>query len=418
MTASDFVLKDKALGRFPLIVNRLGEGETLEEGETYHFDAATEYFLHRAFKKHTDSGSVRDEASIICKFLNYFPVIENGISKPRNWIACTVDMITNYQTTLQNGTEINTASRRNKYISTIYDFYWFCETNHFITGVIGFNDSTKRNALTYAIPVLKPAPKSIKKKKAYDVDHLETTKAGQRQDIESPDDWDEALNKAQASSSRVSKRDEMMLRTVREAFLRREETAFLVVDKFDSITNEKHVMVRLDKSKLDRQKGTRTVKFHKALYNDLVRYVRRARKLLTKRGIRSNAMFLSQKTGKQLTLSAVNKIFNKYGVRPHDGRAVGLTLRFIELIKKGHSKDTCLQLVSQEAGHSAKGLGATLEEHYLIAEAFLTDEKSIITNDELDIAQSKIAELEQEIERLKQSYKNIINNPKYELTQE
>lgn len=405
MTASDFVLKDKALGRFPLIVNRLVEDEMLEEGETYHFDAAAEYFLHRSFKKHTDSGSIRDEASIICKFLNYLPVIENGRCKPRNWIACTSDMIINYQIALKNETEINSAARRNRYISTIYDFYYYCETKNIITGVIGFNDSTKRNALTYPIPVLKPSKNSIKKKKAYEVNHLEGTKASQRQDIESPDNWDDALNKAQTSSSKISKRDEMMLRSVREAFLRREETAFLVVDKFDSITSKKHVMVRLEKSKLGRQKGTRTVKFHKALYNDLVRYVRRARKLLTKRGVSSNVMFLSQQTGKRLNNSSINKIFTKYDVRPHDGRAVGLTERFIELIKKGHSKDTCLLLVSQEAGHSAKGLGATLEKHYLIAEAFFTEEKSIITNDELNTAQSKIAELEQEIERLKQSVK-------------
>lgn len=402
MTASDFVLKDKALGRFPLIVNRLGEGEKLKEGGSYHFDAATEYFLHRSFKKHTDSGSVRDEASIICKFLNYLPIIENGIRKPRDWITCTSDIIIKYQIALQNGTEINSASRRNRYISTIYDFYYFCETQNIITGVIGFNDSTKRNALTYAIPVLKPSKKSIKKKKSFEVDHLERTKMNQRQDIESPDNWDDASSKAQASSRRVSKRDELMLRTVREAFLRREETAFLVVDKFDRLTTEKYVNVRLVRSKLDRQKGTRTVKFHKALYNELVRYVRRARKLLTKRGVSSNAMFLSLKTGEQLDNSSINKIFKKYGVRPHDGRAVGLTERFIELIKIGHSKNTCLQLVSQEAGHSEKGLGSTLEKHYLIAEAFFTEEKIIITNDELNTAQSKIAELEQEIQRLKQ----------------
>lgn len=396
MTASDFVLKGKALGRFPLIVNRLGEGES------YHFGAASEYFLHRSFKKHTDSGSVRDEASIICKFLNYFPVIENGIRKPRDWMACTLDMIINYQIALINGTEINSASRRNRYISTIYDFYYFCETQSIITGVIGFNDSTKRNALTYAIPVLKPSKKSIKKKKSFEVDHLERTKTNQRQNIESPDNWDDASNKAQTSCSRLSKRDEIMLRAVREAFLRREETAFLVVDKFDRITSEKHVMVRLEKSKLDRQKGTRTVKFHKALYNDLVRYVRRGRKLLTKRGVSSNAMFLSQQTGERLNNRSINKIFEKYDVRPHDGRAVGLTERFIELIKNGHSKNTCLQLVSEEAGHSSKSLGETLGKHYLIAEAFFTEEKTILTNDELNTAKSKIAELEQEIERLKQ----------------
>jgi hypothetical protein len=408
MTASDFVLKDKALGRFPLIVNRLGEDEMLEEGETYHFDAATEYFLHRSFKKHTDSGSVRDEASIICKFLNYLPVIENGRCKPRNWIACTSDMIINYQIALQNGSEINSAARRNRYISTIYDFYYFCETKNIITGVIGFNDSTKHNALTYPIPVLKPSKKSIKKKKAFEVDHLERTKTSQRQDIESPDNWDDALNKAQESSRKVSKRDQLMLRTVREAFLRREELARVVIDKFDSVTREKHVNVRLERSKLDGQKGTRTVKFEKSLYNELVRYVRRGRKMLIKAGVSSRAMFLSQQTGKELELSSVNKIFEKYDVRPHDGRAVGLTERFIELINKGHSKDTCILLVSQEAGHSTKTLSGgatTLETHYLIAEAFLTEEKSKINNDELSTAQSKIVELEQEIERLKKSVK-------------
>jgi site-specific recombinase XerD len=400
MTASDFVLKDKALGRFPLIVKRLGEGENLQEGDSYHFDPATEYFLQRSFNKHTDADTIRDEASIICKFLNYFPVIENGICKPRDWIACTSDMIMNYQVALQNGTEINSPSRRNRYISTIYDFYYFCEKQNIIRGVIGFNDSTKRNALTYAIPVLKPSKKSIKKKKDFEVDHLERTTSSQRPDIESPDNWDDALNKAQTSSSRLSKRDEMMLRTVRESFLRRDETAFLVVDKFDRITSEKHVLVRLEKSKLDQQKGTRTVKFHKALYNDLVRYVRRGRKLLTKRGVSSNVMFLSQQTGKRLDNRSINKIFARYDVRPHDGRAVGLTERFIELIKTGHSKNTCLQLVSQEAGHSAKGDGETLEKHYLIAETEITKEKSIVTNDELDKAQSKINELEQEIDRL------------------
>ena len=398
MTASDFVLKDKALGRFPLIVNRLGEGDT------YHLEAASEYFMYRSFKKHTDTDAIRDEASIICKFFNYLLAFDNSIRKPCNWIACTIDMITNYQVTLQNGNEINSANRRNRYISTIYEFYWFCETNNSIKGVIGFNDSTKRNALTYAIPVLKPDPKSKRKKKnAYYVDHLEGTKTRQRADIENPEKWDEAANKAQVSRSKLSKRDEVMLRVVREGYLRREELVYLVIEQFARITHEKNVHVRLLKSKLDKQKGTRTVKFHKDLYNELVRYVRRARKILTKANVNSKALFLSQKTGKRLTVGAVNKIFKKYGVRPHDGRAVGLTERFIELINLGHSKGTCLQLVAQEAGHSDKTEGSTLEKNYLIAEAFLTDSKSKIKSDELNTAQSKIAELEQEIARLKQS---------------
>lgn len=161
------------------------------------------------------------------------------------------------------------------------------------------------------------------------------------------------------------------------------------------------------KSKLDRQKGTRTVKFQKSIYNDLVRYIKRARKLLTRPGVRSNALFLSQKTGKQIQNTSVNKIFKKYGVRPHDGRSVGLTERFIQLILEGHAQQTCLEIVATEAGHSAKTKGDTLMQHYLKAEVFVTRSKSKATNDSdaLKAAQAKIEKLQQEIECLKQSAK-------------
>ncbi len=393
-TAPDFTLKSMSLGRFPLIINS-------QDDSDFHFEAAREYFLYRAFKKHIDSEAIRDEASIICKFLNYMSVFENGVIKPRNWKECTVDTILNYQIRLINDNQINSAQRRNKHIATIYDFYFFCETNGLICGVIGFNDSTKRRGMTYAIPVHKPDTKS-KAKLAYQIDHLESVKTRQRSNINSPKKWDDAEAMAQASTGRTSKRDELMLRVVREDYLRREELAHLVIEQFEKITHEEFVYVKLLKSKFDRQKGARTVKFPKELYNELVRYVKRARKLLKKPGVNSNALFLSQKTGKKLENRSINFIFEKYGVRPHDGRSVGLTERFVELIKEGHSQQTCLEIVSTEAGHSAKSKGETLMQHYLQAEVFVTRSKSNNTNDNdaLKAVQAKISELQQEIERL------------------
>lgn len=224
---------------------------------------------------------------------------------------------------------------------------------------------------------------------------LERVTKRMRLNVGTPDDWDSALSAAFEGGSAIHERDELMLRVVRESNLRREELAHLQVSQFAEVAEGRYMTFPLQK---DKNSKRRFVKFNIELYRDIHYYIESTRPEFIA-GINDAGYLFTgmNRDGKHFSPSYINELFAKYKVKPHDGRSVALTERFVELIRSGVDKTTAMMLISQEAGHSLASKGKTHEQHYMQAQAIFNN----VTYDPVGSMKARLLKKDAEIERLK-----------------
>lgn len=252
----------------------------------------------------------------------------------------------------------------NRVLNRFCRFLWWAENKGICKHVIGVNDAGKSN-IRYKI--------SVEPSKGYQKFKLQFTlpKVGTSGMIKAPvAAWDHAYNTVlNAGDAPITLRDEMFIRLFREAKLRRVEAVNLLASEFEDIlgSGEKYRVVQLYKTK---KKATRDVKIEKPLYEDIQDYIATSRKELVKSKPFSDALLPSARTGSFMHSNSINAILKRYDSRltPQQGRSIGLTERFVDLIELGFGKEECLLIVAEEAGHSHKSEGETLIKHYLQAE--------------------------------------------------
>tara|TARA_B100000745_G_scaffold298835_1_gene248287 strand:+ start:269 stop:1516 length:1248 start_codon:yes stop_codon:yes gene_type:complete len=263
----------------------------------------------------------------------------------------------------------------NNYISAFIAFLWWAEKNGICDGVVGINDVGVSDRL-YQV-ALEP---SAQRGKQYKIPFLlfqDKTKRGGMRKKDARKEWDRALalvtqfDAGDLSDQSVAKlhRDEMILRLFLESSLRRIEVIHLTVGLFSEPLNpgERKKIITLPRTKIY---DARDVGIHSSLYSDIQSFIATSRKELVLGKKRSVALIPSLKTGGFFKPNSITNLCRQFGVTPHDGRAEGLTERFIELIELGVSQTTAILTVSQEAGHKIenRNAGNIFLKYYLRAE--------------------------------------------------
>ncbi|MCR8923473.1 site-specific integrase [Dasania sp. GY-MA-18] len=259
----------------------------------------------------------------------------------------------------------------NEYISDFIGFLWWVEnTAGLRSGMIGINDIGKSKR-KYRI-ALEPGTGSRK----YSIPFLLKSTAGNRGPKGDSIAWDNALDMVinhdidgcDFKSIALNHRDEILIRLLRESTLRREEVVYLEVDQFQVTPRpgEKRVAITLKKTKIYKERDISI--YVDGLWQDIQEYINTSLKVLLPKSKKGQPLIPSLKTGRRLEPNSINEILKKYGIRPHDGRALGLTERFIDLVEVGIGQQEALLIVSQEAGHSLNYDNKTLLKHYLRAQ--------------------------------------------------
>jgi len=344
--SSNFIMLKQSLPKMPFILAADG----------VPFDLANQYLLHRALDRRLDiEKTVMVGARQLCIFMNELRRSGVGIT---NVSESSIILARN---SLQKDRVIKNAAI-NGYLSEFYQFMWWLEKTGRCHRLIGIPNKVKKHG-----PFQVSADPPRMKGREYHVPLLLKVIKKKSRRNDSIEDWDRAYNDTfDGDDQALGMRDLLMLRLIREVFLRRFELVWLRVQLFESgvLSEAQHIHVTLE---VDKNSKGRTVKIPVDLYREIQMYVRTVRKQF-QRVVVSDYLFLSRKTGEGLTDSAVNDILRKYDVHPHDGRAIGLTERFCELISLNIDQKSAILIVSEEAGHSQSGDGKTLLDHYLVAQ--------------------------------------------------
>lgn len=351
---NDFVLGGRKAPSFPLVINDRGVPHR----------PLNAYLRYRYSADRKDIKTVRDkDAHHIMRFFNYLYVTINSDAPGAmdEWLRVWDQRIDRFHNVLSE--EISSSDAINQHLISIYQFYWWCEKNQHCQGIIGINDLDKSD-FCYPIRVLQSGKHSSN---PFKIPGLEKVSKRQRLDVGTPEDWDRAYEISFACHSETGVRNELMLRMVREVGVRREELAHLRLEQFDAELVGPHMMFSLEK---DKNSKRRTIKVNAELYRDIQNFIEYTRPVLIGRKKDQGYVFTGQnRGGKRFSLSYINEIFTAFGVKPHDGRSVSLTERFVALISSGMTKDSAILIVSQEAGHALASRGETLERYYFQAEA-------------------------------------------------
>ena len=390
-TTKDFEYMGKSLPNFPFVLNDDG----------IPFDAVNDYFLYLAIDRNRNlATTIKGISNNILYVLNFF----QNEKKPIKWNEVTSDDLKLLMNKLKKEgagkKEILTNSTINGYLSAFCQFLWWAEkTAGLCQGVIGIADISK-SKLRFRVPLTA----SRGKDKEYKIPWLLKSVEDKSRIRGSKRDWDAALDKTinhdldGSDFKAVAKkhRDEIILRLIRENSLRRTEVVHLTVSQFheNPCEGERRIWIVLNKTKYYE---SREVGIFVDLYWDIKDYIESSRKELVRGKKVSDALIPSIRTGQFFQLNSMNTLLNEYGVKPHDGRAIGLTERFIDLIEKGINQNEAVLIVSEEAGHSLKTGGATLIKHYLRAKEIVTM-ADVMPRSELE---ARNLRLEREIEQLK-----------------
>jgi len=384
----------KYLPELPFIVDRGGKP----------FDELNDYILYLAGTQDKDLDSTVRLA--VVRILVVLNSLSTGNSKFqwRQVVGAHLELLMN---TLKLDGHNKKGLRRdtiNTYISAFIAFLWWAEKEGLCDGVVGINDVGVSDRL-YQI-ALEP---SAQRGKQYKIPFLlsrDKTQKGSKREHDSRKAWDKALEMVTQfdagglsnKSIAIFHRDEMILRLFLESSLRRVELIHLEVGLFlePLLSGERKKIITLPKTKIY---DTRDVGIHSALYADIQVYIASSRKELVAGKKKSLALIPSLKTGGFFKPNSITNLCREYGVRPHEGRAQGLTERFIDLIELGVSQMTAILTVSQEAGHKIenRNAGNIFLKYYLRAERIVA---------RANAARDKKLSLEEENAALRQSLNN------------
>lgn len=353
-SGANFVVSGRKAPHLPIFIS----------GDGVPHRALNAYLRHRLVDEKKDIKTVRDKDALhVSTFLNflYQQVPKDDPVPLESWRRVTHGKMILFQRFLLQKELIPEV--RNQYIQSIYSFYWFCEQRCFCKGVIGISDSAT-NGYEYPLYVFVTP---VRSSRPFKIPLLERVSKRTRLNIGTPEQWDTALAAAYGGATAIHVRDELMLRMVRESNVRREELAHLHVSQFSEEAKYEFVTFFLRK---DKNSKRRYIKVNVELYRDIQNYIECTRPEFLGCALDHGYLFTGlNREGMHFSLGYINQIFAKYGVKPHDGRSVSLTERFVELISSGVDKMTAMMLVSQEAGHSMASKGKTLELHYIQAQA-------------------------------------------------
>ncbi|GAB1257066.1 hypothetical protein NBRC116494_15680 [Aurantivibrio plasticivorans] len=390
----NFCHNGKPLPELPFIVDQAGKP----------FDELNDYILYLAGTQDKDlDNTVRLAVLRILVVLNRLGMGDSGFqwrhvtSSHLELLMNTLRLDGHNKKSLQQGTI-------NSYISTFIAFLWWAEKNGICDGVIGINDISVSERL-YQV-ALEP---SFQRGKQYKIPFLLSrgkTKRGSIRKTSSRNAWDKAIDLVTQfdadglSNQMVARfhRDEMILRLFLESSLRRIEMIHLTVGLFTEplIPGERKKIITLPKTKIY---DVRDVGIHSALYSDIQTFIATSRRELVLGKKKSAALIPSLKTGSFFMPNSITNLCRQFGVTPQDGRAQGLTERFIELIELGVSQTTAILTVSQEAGHKIenRNAGNIFLKYYLRAERIVA---------RANAARDKKLSLEEENVALRQSLNN------------
>lgn len=328
----------------------------------------------------------------------------------RRWTRATHDRVRQFRNQGGIGKRKRNSTTINGYIGAIYEFYWWCEGEGYCNRVIGINNVDKDDYL-FPLFVYPPGPNDTKD---YSLPNLlDPTPSRMRTDITDKEKWEAAYEKALDEDSIYSQRDAALILFILQSGARRGEAQSAHTDQFneDPHPTQKTMPVKVRKTK--NSDGGRILNIPVETYLEMQNFIEDVRpSLLTNRRIDAGYLFCNPK-GQSLSNSYFNRILTKYAIKPHDGRSTNLTEFFIEKIKEGIDEESAILLAREHAGHSQNDRSAkTLKQHYLQAKAifnaqnqgtYLEQEKrkSSALQAELDLAKSKIAQLEHELEVLK-----------------
>jgi integrase len=376
----------------------------------YPLTEFNKYIIYLAVDKRADQNStIRNVAYNIRIMLNKIYKFER--KEGLKWDQVTTRVISLIVDDLQrNGSENKKVLKNetvNEYVSNFIGFLWWVEKVAGLrSGLIGINDIGK-SKIKYRI-ALEPGGKS-----KYKIPFRLKRTGGNTSVKGDSRAWNDALELAICNDADVNDfkgiakyhRDEILIRLLRETSLRRVEAINLCVNDFimKPHLGDKIIFITLTTTKIhsERDVGIKV----DGLWQDIQEYIETSLKILVPGKINTNTPLIpSLKTGSFFKPNSVNELLKKYGIRPHDGRALGLTELFIELIDLEMDQNSALLLASQQAGHSLANNNKTLLKHYLRAkEIILSQDKAPISNLQLDNARLKqrLKEAVSEIEMLK-----------------
>jgi site-specific recombinase XerD len=359
-TTETFKQNGRKVPRLPFIIDKHGNP----------LDVVNQFFVALGIRRKRNIGkTVLPKAREICEVVNFLYYQKPSIAWDNVYETALEVMLNGLHSKGRNGKKLQTTTY-NSYMSSFCDFLWWAEKEGHCDGVIGINDVGKN--LKYRIPVDPPKDKFQK----YHIPWLlERASPGPSRPKGNVTAWDQALeavNNNNADYSDMKKaamqvRDELMLRLFRECFMRRIEVCNLTTRQFKEnlVVGESRIWITLHKTKIHK---SRDAPIPKELYLDIQDYIDSSRQELVKNRKKSDALLPSTETGSFFEETSItNHIKREYGITPQDGRGIGLTERFVDLIECGMDKKEAVAIVSQEAGHSAKSKGQTFIDHYLQA---------------------------------------------------
>jgi integrase len=360
-TSKEFEICRLKLGRFPFVVQ--SSGVPVVE--------INEYLLYLGIDRK------RNVLKTVWPAARY---IVNTINEVNSQVSSSLRK-KKYEHGLYCATKARLLLYRNKLVQLEYDndyindilytacaFFWWSEKEGYCEGLIGFNDAGK-SKVRYRIPV--DPVKGGNSKLEFKLSIALKSVKGKKIHTGSPSDWDRAIEAALDTSSlqkpkaeATRHRDEIMIRLIRESGLRRLEVAGIRLSEFERESRESEVFVELNQTKIY---SFRDARIDGDFYDDIRDYIKKSRKIIMEGKKESDALLPSLKTGGFLHRESINQILNKYGIKPQEGRSIGLTERFRDLIESGLGKEECLFIVTEEAGHKRTSEGKTLIDHYLRA---------------------------------------------------
>ncbi|HHC7359628.1 TPA: hypothetical protein ACN30T_003018 [Vibrio parahaemolyticus] len=306
----------------------------------------------------------------------------------------------------------------NARISAFCHFLFWAEDNGYCKGVIGINDlEARKGEEGFRIPVLAAAPKS---KARFRISWRLDDKGSPPMPMGMIGKHDKAytalMEKGDSEKSMViAMRDLLLLRTMREIGLRREEAATLDAAEFcqeDPIYTELGDKVYCKTSATKgANKDSRIFPCPVELYFEIQAFSESIRLELIPKKYRNpyggyvkgfeepKKLFLSTETGDHIKPNTVNKILKPYGINPHSSRKTAFTEICMGLIGMGYSKKECLFILGEIAGHSIKSEGKTVERYYLIAEEMRKGSvpNAVSLQYQLKKAELRVKELEKQL---------------------
>jgi hypothetical protein len=363
-TSEDYEWNGRKAGGLPFMIDE--NGVPLDEFNQYVLYLATQKWRNR-------EKTIRPIAYNVKNLLNKIEYIER--KKGFRWDRITDNILTFVMEGLSKYGDENNQQLQNEtindYISDFIGWLWWVEhTKKLRAGLIGINDLGK-SKVKYRV-ALEP---SKQRKRKYEIPFLMPATKGPKRLRGDSADWDAAIDMVVNNNNdpndfkalAMSHRDEILIRLLRESSLRRIEAVYLEADQFriEPRKGEKKVYITLKRTKLY---DSRDISIHvDGLWQDIQVYIKTSLKILLPESKKGQPLIPSASTGNFFHPDSINTLLKKYGIRPHDGRAVGLTESFIEYIEDGVPQEEAMFLVSQQAGHSLKYDNKTLLKHYLIA---------------------------------------------------